>query len=641
MDSEENSEEGSYSSGYEDENGSESGSESGSGSSSSGEGSEEEEEPVLKYRRFAKELVNSISGTGSDRNIICCIAVHPKFIALGTYDGTIKLLDHAGTFLKDRVYHLHAAQINQISVDDDGEIMGSCSNDGKVSLVGLFTSRYNNTFSFDRQVRSIAVHPNFSRGASHVFVIGTDRLVMIEERRWPMGNKTTELHGGAGIIATIKWRDHLIAWANERMVMVYDTSIRERIASISFDEESPIPLPCSLYWQSAGTLLVGRGHLVKIAMVKEGEVDDQAVSYSGEVEVSLKRKRHMAIVAQNTFAKFLVCGVVPLFDGDQQWKLVVLGYDAEIDQLEAAQNGTVPPPHLVVVSPGLYNPEQEAFDSPEDVSRDKLLPKGYSYCRCDEYHLECVLGEDRLYIFAPLDSILAEKRDVNDHIDWLLKKRDFEGAMQCVENPRVERLLHPGKLHEIGIQYIYHLLNLKKFEEAAKQCPKVLGSMDKNRWEDVIMCFLEARQLPAVLPFIPTSEPRLSPAIYELVLNIFLQEDCQMLFKVIETWETSLYNPQAVINAVEDRLKQDPGNRDLMKVKAKLHEDLEQYEEALKIYLQQGHTEVFELIQKRKLYAALVENLILLMRLGTKVWRHILLLCQATNSSHVHVCSQA
>ena len=29
-----------------------------------------------------------------------------QFIALGTYDGTVKLLDHAGTFLKDRVYHL-------------------------------------------------------------------------------------------------------------------------------------------------------------------------------------------------------------------------------------------------------------------------------------------------------------------------------------------------------------------------------------------------------------------------------------------------------------------------------------------------------------------------------------------------------
>ena len=79
MDLDEHSEDGSYSSGYEDENGSESGSESGSGSSGSGDSSEEEEEePVLKYKRFAKELVNTISGSGEDRNIICCIAVHPK-----------------------------------------------------------------------------------------------------------------------------------------------------------------------------------------------------------------------------------------------------------------------------------------------------------------------------------------------------------------------------------------------------------------------------------------------------------------------------------------------------------------------------------------------------------------------------------
>ena len=37
---------------------------------------------------------------------------------------------------------------------------------------------------------------------------------MIEERRWPLGNKTTELHGGGGLITTVKWKDTLIAWAN-------------------------------------------------------------------------------------------------------------------------------------------------------------------------------------------------------------------------------------------------------------------------------------------------------------------------------------------------------------------------------------------------------------------------------------------
>lgn len=40
---------------------------------------------------------------------------------------------------------------------------------------------------------------------------------MIEERRWPMGNKTMELHGGYGPIPTIKWKENLIAWANDKV----------------------------------------------------------------------------------------------------------------------------------------------------------------------------------------------------------------------------------------------------------------------------------------------------------------------------------------------------------------------------------------------------------------------------------------
>ena len=43
------------------------------------EDEEEEDEPVLKYKRFAKEAVMSISqGAEGEKNIICCIAVHPK-----------------------------------------------------------------------------------------------------------------------------------------------------------------------------------------------------------------------------------------------------------------------------------------------------------------------------------------------------------------------------------------------------------------------------------------------------------------------------------------------------------------------------------------------------------------------------------
>ena len=49
--------------------------------------------------------------------------------------------------------------------------------------------------------------------------------------------------------------------------------------------------------------------------------------------------------------------------------------------------GEVPPPHLVVVSPGQYDPERERFDMPEHDARDKLLPKGHQFCKSEEYRL--------------------------------------------------------------------------------------------------------------------------------------------------------------------------------------------------------------------------------------------------------------
>lgn len=45
---------------------------------------EEEDEPVLKYGRFAKDVVNSLSQMvpsgveGEPKNVIVCMAVHPK-----------------------------------------------------------------------------------------------------------------------------------------------------------------------------------------------------------------------------------------------------------------------------------------------------------------------------------------------------------------------------------------------------------------------------------------------------------------------------------------------------------------------------------------------------------------------------------
>lgn len=55
------------------------------------------------------------------------------------------------------------------------------------------------------------------------------------------------------------------------------------------------------------------------------------------------------------------------------------------------RTGDVPPPHMVVIPPGWYSPVDKNFNDPKHITKDKLLPKGYGFCRCEEYHLGKIL----------------------------------------------------------------------------------------------------------------------------------------------------------------------------------------------------------------------------------------------------------
>jgi hypothetical protein len=85
-----------------------------------------------------------------------------------------------------------------------------------------------------------------------------------------------------------------------------------------------------------------------------------------------------------------------------------------------------------------------------------------------------------------------------------------------------------------------------------RKCPDVLDEGDKSKWEEIILSFLKASQikvallwrvycwqqqsvtlcyLQVILPYIPYQDPKLSAALYEVVLNVLMGEDCKV-FKV-------------------------------------------------------------------------------------------------------------
>jgi vacuolar protein sorting-associated protein 41 len=89
-------------------------------------------------------------------------------------------------------------------------------------------------FDLRRQVRTVALDPQFAKSGTRAFVCGgMEATLVLHEKGW-LGHKETVLHTGEGPIWTSKWRGNLIAWANDlvsTIIVAFGTciSIRRRV----------------------------------------------------------------------------------------------------------------------------------------------------------------------------------------------------------------------------------------------------------------------------------------------------------------------------------------------------------------------------------------------------------------------------
>lgn len=93
----------------------------------------------------------------------------------------------------------------------------------------------------------------------------------------------------------------------------------------------------------------------------------------------------------------------------------------------------------------------------------------YKKCKCNDYHLEAVPGENRYFIVAPRDVVIASVYDANDKVKWLVQHDMYEAALEAVKESQKFTML------EVGRSYINYLLGKKEFEKAGEMCLKILG----------------------------------------------------------------------------------------------------------------------------------------------------------------------
>uniref|UniRef100_A0A8C7TQJ9 VPS41 subunit of HOPS complex n=1 Tax=Oncorhynchus mykiss TaxID=8022 RepID=A0A8C7TQJ9_ONCMY len=385
-----------------------------------------------------------------------------SFLALGTHFGKVFLLDIQGNLTQK--FEISPVKINQISLDESGEHMGICSEDGKVQVFGLYT-REGFHENFDCPVKVVALHPRFSSSNYKQFVTGGNKLLLYE-KNWLNRWKTSTLHEGEGTITNVQWRANLIAWANNMGVKIYDISTKQRITNVLRDNVSlrPDMYPCSLCWKDNSTLIIGWGSSIKICVVKE----------RGHTELRDLPSRYVEIVSAFE-TEFFISGLAPLAD-----QLVTLYFVKEnSDHMEEEFRAR---PCLDIIQP-----LPEGY---EEISSDALTVRNFQENECRDYRLEHSEGESLYYIISPKDIVVAKERDQDDHIDWLLDKKKYEEALMAAEIS-----FKNIKRHEkIGMAYINHLVEKGDYDTAARKCQKVLGK-NMELWENEVYRFKTIGQL--------------------------------------------------------------------------------------------------------------------------------------------------
>ncbi|KAI8034404.1 hypothetical protein M5D96_012818 [Drosophila gunungcola] len=124
------------------------------------------------------------------------------------------------------------------------------------------------------------------------------------------------------------------------------------------------------------------------------------------MDPDLTSRTRRFIVVSTFQTTFYICGLAPLTAS----QLVVLGYRKERSAYFKALR-----PVLCVI--------EYKMNSSEEICTDSLTLRGYEEYTVNDYSLGCIIEENRFYIVAPKDIVVASLIETDDRIEWLIKHR--------------------------------------------------------------------------------------------------------------------------------------------------------------------------------------------------------------------------
>ncbi|CAF3876112.1 unnamed protein product [Rotaria magnacalcarata] len=553
---------------------------------------EDEDEPVFKFSTITVGPGVRKNNENS-KNIpaeFSCIAVHEKFLVIGKPTGEIIITDHLGNIISQFQIKAHTYPVNAISIDDNGEFIGSCCQEGKVKISGLLNKTDDQLITFNRPIRAVCLDPNFAR--TKMFVTGDTSLVL-NERGTFYRHKTTPLFEfNGGLIHTLRWKETLIAFANDKGVGIYDLRARRLIGLEETDGQKELPrgvYPSRISWNDPTTLAVACAKTIKIlSITTEASSEHQANAPKKHINTTMSFK-----------IEFYACGLTSV-----NRDLVVFG----IEDFSIAA-GTSDPSLTVLVSKGkIY--EEKAHD-PFRMYNDELTSPF-------QFQIEYLPDEQCFFILSPYDIVKAERRDYDDHIEYLINKKRFEDAIKAFENPpspnEKPKRYNPQTIY---LAYVKSLMEANQKEKAVELFPRVYTT--SKEWEEQILTFIQRNELDLIVSKIPTSKPQLDAAIYEKVLSTYLmQKKFEKLKELLLQWPSNIFNLTSIDQLIRLQMDDERTAKALLECSAVIAEKQGNVSKTLDIYLKMDNAQVFQLIERKNLHAEILPHIEKLMSINRK-----------------------
>eukprot|EP01059_Diplonema_ambulator_P035025 TRINITY_DN8133_c0_g1_i1.p1 TRINITY_DN8133_c0_g1~~TRINITY_DN8133_c0_g1_i1.p1 ORF type:complete len:972 (+),score=440.52 TRINITY_DN8133_c0_g1_i1:887-3802(+) len=573
---------------------------------------QEEFEDQLKYERL------KIDGLVA-HDAVSVMAVGKRFLVVGTQMGWLHVVDFIGTPIHQ--YQHHSAPITDISIDDNCDYVGACSTDGMVSVGSLFGETSFNQM-FDRPVKAIAIDPNYQ--SNNRFITGglEKKLILIDKstflRRW----QQTVLYTEQGAIRAIKWHKNFVAWADDKGVKVYDITAKQKITRVDMEKSSHLAelYRCNLVWEQDNTLLIAWANRLIVCIIKQRPAflkvgDPSLPDRCGEVT-------HKFIMEN-----YFVSGIAPFGK-----RLLMLTYPD--DTLKREKGVAAPRPELRII---------DRTNRMNEIEKNSMSLAGYENLLAKDYQLafdENDENEKVFYVLSPHEIVVCKPCDANDKVNWLISRKRFEDAIRCVKEQ--DQYVGSHIWQRVGELYLVHLVDNGEYEKAASLFREFLGT-DTALWQKWIVIYNQKDKIDCIIDVIPINkEVNLGDAIYAMILQFFLWKKFNPVafYNAIREWPRDLYDPAPIITHTKQKLADMPKPEILdppptagttmsdcasadvdadnpynliSLALALLYEKEGMREEALKIHLDLGRSDVFDFIDRHNLHQTVENNVVQLL----------------------------